>query len=177
MVDGSTISAWLPYITERLGREPRGLRDIVAWDSSGRPAVIQVAPLVDGKPFPTLFWLIDPELTLAIDRLEAGGAIARLQKRVDESPDLRAAMLADHEKHKSLRRSKMTPEEREFLEASGMMAAFTRRGIGGIGEPSRIRCLHTWYAAHWVQPNTIGMLVDQMLAGTDCPDSVSFEMS
>ena len=24
------------------------------------------------KPFPTLFWLIDPELTLAIDRLEAG---------------------------------------------------------------------------------------------------------
>ena len=71
----------------------------------------------------------------------------------------------------------MTPEEREFLEASGMMAAFTRRGIGGIGEPSRIRCLHTWYAAHWVQPNAIGTLVDQMLAGTDCPDSVSFGMS
>ena len=177
MVDDSTISTWLPYITERLGREPRGLRDIVAWDSSGRPAVIQVAPLVDGKPFPTLFWLIDPQVTLAIDRLEAGGAIARLQKRVDESPGLRDAMRADHEKHKSLRGSKMTPQEREFLESSGMMAAFTRRGIGGIAEPSRIRCLHTWYAAHWVQPNAIGTLVDQMLAGTECPDPASFEMS
>jgi len=57
----------------------------------------------------------------------------------------------------------MTPTEREFLESSGMMGAFTTRGIGGIQDSDRIRCLHTWYAAHCVQSNVIGDMVDELL--------------
>ena len=34
-----------------------------------------------------------------------------------------------------------------------MQSALDERGIGGISEPTRIRCLHTWYAAHLVTPN------------------------
>ena len=45
-----------------------------------------------------------------------------------------------------------------------MQAALDERGIGGISEPTRIRCLHTWYAAHLVTPNTIGQLVDELIA-------------
>ena len=61
----------------------------------------------------------------------------------------------------------MTLEEKQFLEAGGMMSAFTERGIGGIVDPDRVRCLHTWYAAHWVQPNSIGGLIDDIVARSD----------
>ena len=159
------IDQWLPYITERLGRAPRGLRAVAAWNVERKPAVIRVASLVAGKPFPTLFWLIDPDIALALDRLEAGGAIARLQSLVDNRAELRAAMKRDHARHKQLRDDYLTDEERAELTANGMIAALEQRGIGGIAEPSRIRCLHTWYAAHMVCPNTIGELTDRLLAG------------
>ena len=64
-----------------LGREPRGLRAIPVADEQGEPLVIRVASVVDGKPFPTLYWLVGAELCLRIDRLEAAGWIARLQER------------------------------------------------------------------------------------------------
>jgi hypothetical protein len=147
-----------------LGREARGLRAIAVSGPDGQPRVIQVASLVAGKPFPTLFWLVDPDLNYRIDRLEAGGMIARLQARVDEDPALQAAMSEDHRAHIALRNSLMGDEERTRLEALGFYAGLQTRGIGGIENPTRIRCLHTWYAAHLVVPNTIGRLVDACLA-------------
>ncbi|MDG1065773.1 MAG: DUF501 domain-containing protein [Luminiphilus sp.] len=162
-VSESKLERWRPYIRQCLDREPRGLRSIVAWDDQGRPRVIQVALVVDGKPFPTVFWLIDPALCLAIDRLEAAGCIASLQQRVNDSAELRAEMRIDHEKHQAVRAATMTLTEREFLESSGMIEAFTTRGIGGIQGVDRIRCLHTWYAAHCVQSNVVGNMVDELL--------------
>ena len=43
-----------------------------------------------------------------------------------------------------------------------MLSALSQRGIGGISEPDRIRCLHTWYAAHLVVPNGIGDIVESL---------------
>ncbi len=156
------LALWHDYIAQLLGREPRGLAAIAAWNA-GKPAVIRVASVVDGKPFPTLFWLIDPDLSLRLDRLEAGGAIARLQARIDASVELQAAMAEDHHRHKALRAQFLTESQRQFLEASGMMSALDGRGIGGIADEYRIRCLHTWYAAHLVTANTIGKLTDELL--------------
>ena len=48
-------------VADLLGRQPRGLEDIPVSRPDGTPMVIRVASLVDDKPFPTLFWLIDPE--------------------------------------------------------------------------------------------------------------------
>ena len=45
-----------------LGREPRGLEEIIVAGEGAEPVVIRVASLVDNKPFPTLFWLVDPAL-------------------------------------------------------------------------------------------------------------------
>ena len=148
-------------VAERLGREPRGLRAVAVADDEGDPVVIRVASIVDERPFPTLFWLIDPSLCLRIDREEAGGTIAALQARVDADPDLRAAMARDHREHIALRASYLSPAEREQLRQAGFVAVFARRGIGGIADFTRIRCLHTWYAAHLVVPNTIGRLLDE----------------
>ena len=118
-----TESQWAAVAT-LLGREPRGLEDIPVLDDGGQPRVIRVASLVDGKPFPTLFWLVDPVLNYRIDQDEARGLIKDFQTRVNAEPGLRAS-------------------------------------IGGIADFSRIRCLHTWYAAHLVVPNTIGGLLDR----------------
>ena len=147
-------------IERRLGRRPRGLREVAVADAQGRPMVIRVASLVDGKPFPTLFWLIDPELCLRIDRDEARGVIAQLQARLDSSSALRAAARRDHARHIARRLSYLTALEREVLEGRGQWAAISERGIGGIADLSRIRCLHTWYAAHLVDSNTVGRLLD-----------------
>ena len=147
-----------------LGREPRGLRAIPVADALGEPLVIRVASVVDEKPFPTLYWLVGAELCLRIDRLEAAGWIARLQDRVDASKTLQQAMQDDHARHREERLRFLSDAERQLLSEKGMQAALDERGIGGISEPTRIRCLHTWYAAHLVSPNTIGQLVDELFA-------------
>ena len=154
-------------VAELLGREPRGLRAVVVSDDRGDPLVIRVASVVDGKPFPTLYWLLGEAMCLRIDRLEAAGWIAALQQRVDGSENLRQAMLEDHDRHRRERDGFLSVDERAYLTAQGMLSALDARGIGGIAEPDRIRCLHTWYAAHLVTPNTIGGLVDELLAESE----------
>lgn len=156
-----------------LGREARGLRDIPVTGTGGEPRVIRVASLVDDKPFPTLYWLVDPDLNYRIDQLEAGGLIARLQARVDRDPLLQEAMADDHLAHIVLRNSLMTEEDRTRLQTLGFYGNLQSRGIGGIENPTRIRCLHTWYAAHLVTPNTIGRLVDEYLAAGEPGDDHS----
>lgn len=155
-----TESQWAAVAT-LLGREPRGLEDIPVLDDGGQPRVIRVASLVDGKPFPTLFWLVDPVLNYRIDQDEARGLIKDFQTRVNAEPGLRASMRVDHEAHIRLRDSFLASGERSALEAAGFASVLQERGIGGIADFSRIRCLHTWYAAHLVVPNTIGGLLDR----------------
>lgn len=147
-------------VEQRLGRTPRGLRDVPIYDADGLPAVIRVASIVDGKPFPTLFWLIDPVLNLRIDRDEARGCIARFQARINSDVALRASMVEDHRKHIALRDAYLTGDERAALDQRGHADALTRRGIGGIADFTRVRCLHTWYAAHLVEANTVGAMLD-----------------
>jgi hypothetical protein len=154
-------------VARLLGRAPRGLRAIPVLDPTGSPVVIRVASVVDNKPFPTLYWLVDATLCLRIDRLEAAGWIARLQARVDESSDLQNEMEQDHARYKRERERYLLPEEVLLLTSQNMIKALDERGIGGITGLHRIRCLHTWYAAHLVTPNGIGRLVDQLLAESE----------
>lgn len=156
-----TISAQLrSRVTELLGREARGLEAIPVVADNGSPMVIRVASLVDNTPFPTLFWLVDPALCYRIDRAEAGGLIKRLQHRIDADPSLQQQMRADHEAYIALRDSYISSEVKEQLQSLGFGEVLGKKGIGGIGDFTRIRCLHTWYAAHLVVPNTVGELLD-----------------
>jgi hypothetical protein len=144
-----------------LGREPRGLEDVPVLDAGGGPSVIRVASLVDDKPFPTLFWLVDADLCYRIDQVEAGGLIAQLQARIDADPELQASMRCDHGKYIALRDSLISDADRKRIEELGYTDVLARKGIGGIADFTRIRCLHTWYAAHLVEPNTVGTLLDE----------------
>ena len=148
-------------ISALLGREPRGLEDVAVFSLSGKPVVIRVASLVDGAPFPNLFWLVDAGLVYTIDGDEAGGLIHQFQNQVDSEPSLRESMASDHRAHIALRNSYMTPEIEAQLRSKNYYGVLQRRGIGGIEDFGRIRCLHTWYAAHLVVPNTVGNLLDR----------------
>ena len=143
-----------------LGRQPRGLEEVAVARPDGQPMVIRVASLVDDKPFPTLFWLLDPGLCYRIDQVEAGGLIKQLQQRIDADLVLQGSMRDDHRTYIQLRAGYMTPRIRQRLAALNFDGVFSSKGIGGIADFTRIRCLHTWYAAHLVVPNTVGRLLD-----------------
>jgi hypothetical protein len=144
-----------------LGREPRGLVAIPVRSSSSEPVVIQVASLVDDKPFPTLYWLVDKRLSYAIDQLEASGKIAELQTQIDQSAELQERMVNDHQAHIALRQSLMSAEQKQAIQKLGFEKVYEKRGIGGIENFTRIRCLHTYYAAHLVVANTVGEQLEQ----------------
>lgn len=149
-------------VAQQLGRAPQGLQSVAVWRGD-RPAVIQVAPIVRKQPFPTMFWLTDPALNLALDRLEAGGAIATLQAQVDADPTLGARMASDHRDHQSLRQRLWTQEQAQDVASSAFAKVFESRGIGGIEADDRIRCLHTWMASHLVVSNIIGEMTEPLL--------------
>jgi hypothetical protein len=144
-----------------LGREPRGLEEVAVSSAAGEPMVIRVASLVDDKPFPTLFWLVDAALSYRIDQVEAGGLIKRFQALIDKDHSLQQRMARDHAAHIALRASYIDDQTRARLEELGFAQVLAERGIGGIADFSRIRCLHTWYAAHLVVPNVVGTLLDE----------------
>ena len=147
------------FVSQQLGRNPRGLEAIEVRRKNGDPAVIRVASLVDGKPFPTLFWLVDPKLSYQLSQLEADGMIAKLQSIVDRSQRLFARLEQDHKKYIALRESYMLPDIREQLQRKGYLAVLKKKGIGGLGSFDRIRCLHTYIAAHLVVPNAVGEIL------------------
>ena len=63
-------------VTERLGREPRAPFRVVVRDGAGAPVVIRNAPFLDdGTPLPTTYWLVDPDLSRRVARLEADGGV------------------------------------------------------------------------------------------------------
>lgn len=144
-----------------LGREPRGLETIQVRNSLGEPSVIRVSSLVDDKPFPTLFWLVDKQLSYELDKLEARGVIAELQQEIDAIEELQQQLKQDHEAYIRLREQFMSEEVKARLIQLGYYDDLIARGIGGIADFGRIRCLHTYYAAHLVQSNLVGRFLDE----------------
>ena len=149
-------------VAEQLGRPPQGLQAVAVWRLD-RPAVIQVAPIVRKQPFPTTFWLTDPALNLAIDRLEAAGVIAAMQAEINANPALGEQMSQDHQAHQRLRKRLWTQAQAQQVAGSAFAQVFESRGIGGIEADNRIRCLHTWMASHLVVSNIIGELTEPLL--------------
>ena len=157
---GSLSDAQLIRIQELLGREPRGLLALEKSDEQGEPAVLRVAPLVDNKPFPTLFWLIHPGLCYWLDGLEAKGVISELQADVDRSFELQEQMADYHRWYIQERWNSATPDIVRAIDKLGFREALDKKGVGGLGSYTRVRCLHTWYGAHLVRSNPVGEWLD-----------------
>jgi len=118
-------------LTARLGREPQADFDVVVRDAAGAPVVVRNAPFTrDGRPMPTRFWLVDPDLNLQISRLEAAGGVRDAQEAVDPV-ELRSA----HDAYAAERDAQIAPGHRG------------PRPTGGVGGTRQgVKCLHAHYA-------------------------------
>jgi uncharacterized protein len=158
----------LAIIAEQLGRAPRGIEAIAAIDSEGTPLVLRMAPIVDGKPFPTLYWLCCERLKIEISRIEARGVIKQLETRLQEDPAFLAAYHASHRDYVAARWRPMCDAQRTEVARLGYEEVLLSRGIGGIGNWDQVRCLHTQYAHHLCGDNVIGQWLDAEYTVADC---------
>lgn len=150
----------LAIIAEQLGRAPRGIEAVAATDGEGTPLVLRMAPVVDGKPFPTLFWLSSDFLKVVISRIEADGAIKRLEARLRKEPELLTAYHASHRDYVDSRWRHMSAAQKAEVIRLGYDGLLKERGIGGITNWDQVRCLHTQYAHHLCGNNVIGQWMD-----------------
>ena len=149
-------------ITEQLGRRPQGLQYVCVRDAREIPAVIKVAPIVKGKPFPNLYWLCHKELSKKIDHLEAIGLIKKLEKEILPSDENFLNQLIDsHRSYAQERFSEFEKTERLENYPENFIKNLKEKGVGGLGDFKRVRCLHMHYAHHLVGFNPIGHYLDQ----------------
>jgi hypothetical protein len=93
--------------------------------------VIRNAPILnDGRPMPTLYWLVSAHDRLVVSRLESTGAVPMAEAAVD--PD---ELAAAHRHYAA---------EREALIPAGHRGHRPSDGVGGtrVG----VKCLHAHYA-------------------------------
>lgn len=143
----------------QLGRTPRELREVVIYGADGWPQVIRVGAEVEGKPFPSLYWLTCKKLSAKISTIEAGGAVAELEKLMAADEEFKKSIFEDHRRYMNDRMDFIRKEcpESDWARLSKI---FEGRGIGGIANFSHVRCLHMHYAHHLVRGNTIGSYLD-----------------
>ena len=145
MVDPADLDA----VARQLGREPRGVLEIVYRCPNGDPGVVKTAPkLPDGTPFPTLYYLTHPTLTAAASRLETTGMMREMTERLELEPELAAGYRRAHESYLA---------DRDAVEPLG-----TTVSAGGM--PDRVKCLHVLIAHSLAKGRGTNPLGDEALA-------------
>jgi hypothetical protein len=118
-------------LTRLLGRAPRADFEVVVRGSGGEPIVIRNAPLLDdGTPMPTRYWLVAPDVSRRVSRLESGGGVRAAEADVD--PD---ALRAAHDRYAA---------ERDAAIPGGHAGPRPSGGVGGTR--TGVKCLHAHYA-------------------------------
>lgn len=153
----------LTYISQSLGKNPKGIIDISCRDSRGNPSVIKVAPFIDDKPFPTLYWLIDPYLKIELGKIEMIGWVKKIENDIISSDlKLKESLKQDHITYQKERIK--TFESLGFKKENlneNLFQQIYKTGIAGIRNFETVKCLHTQYAAHLVKSNTVGRILDE----------------
>lgn len=161
----------LEIINQQLGRAPEGIYEIPVREiSNGRPAVLKVWPIVRKNPFPNLYWLSHPELVRAISHLESTGLIKELEDEIlPANNSMHEKLKLAHSSYRDLRQQELqrylkevSPDSTLELNSS-QLESLANRGIGGVQDFSRVRCLHMHYAHHLAHPgvNPIGEYLDK----------------
>jgi len=138
-------------VRARLGREPQADYSVAVRDEAGEPVVLCNEPFTrNGRPMPTRFWLVDPELVRAVSALEAAGGVREAEQAIDP-----AALAAAHDAYAAARDTAVPADHRG------------PRPTGGVGGTrTGVKCLHAhyaWYLAGGDDP--VGAWVDARLAG------------
>ncbi len=147
-------------LTALLGRAPSAAYEVVVRDqATATPIVIRNAPLThDGRPMPTRYWLVDRDLSKAVSRLEADGAVRAAEREIDP-----AGLAAAHERYAAERDASLA------VEHAGP------RPSGGVGGTrTGVKCLHAHLAYHLAGgDDPVGRWVVDRLAGAAPPKAVA----
>jgi uncharacterized protein len=141
-------------VEAQLGRRVRDMWAVARRCHLGVPMVIENHPVMeDGSPFPTLFWLTCPLLVRRASRLESGGTMAEMTRRLESDVALKSRFKAAIERYRARRDGH---------------ARIHDAGAPPGGGPDRVKCLHA-HLAHQLSdpPNPIGALA---LAAAGFPD-------
>lgn len=149
------------FIRSAIGREPRGIVDIVCRNADGNPSVLLMSPWMDRQPFPTTFWLCDPKLDRMIAELESKGAIDQIKSTIMRSPELYEQHRFDQLYYAHFRYQLVTEARLDLQESYEKVLRFS--GIGGMQDYREIKCLHLHYAYHLVTPTLVGTMIDRLL--------------
>ncbi len=157
---------FLPILKKQLKRAPKGNFRVVKICRWKKPQVIENSPVVDGKPFPTLFWLTCPHLVREVSKLEEKGFIDLFEERLKKDERFRRKYLYAHQFERMLRKAKL-PEK---LPAN-LKLKLLKVGVGGIENPLGVKCLHL-HLADYVGgvPNPIGREVLRLISSVECSD-------
>jgi hypothetical protein len=155
------LDAKLDVITQQLGRTPKSLKGIAASTADGVPLVLKMRPLMDDKPFPTLYWLSSRDLHKAISQIEMIGTVKRLEQRLQEDPIWMAAYQENQREYVAQRWASCSSEDAAQLVRLGYADLLDSYGIGGLRDWEQIRCLHMHYAHHLCGNNVIGQWLDE----------------
>ncbi len=138
-------------VAELLGRPPGGRFEVVVRDAEGGPVVIRNHPLLDdGRPMPTLYWLVGRDLRARVGALESTGGVRAAETACD--PDEVAAAHARY------------AAERDVDVPAGHSGPRPSAGVGGTRRG--VKCLHAhyaWFLAGGDDP--VGRWVHEQLSG------------
>jgi hypothetical protein len=116
---------------------------------------VETHPLVDGEPFPTLYWLTCRRAIAAVGRLESTGTMRELNERLASDEDFRAALDAANADYVARR------DAHHRLEGAG--------AVGG-GPADRVKCLHAHLAHQLVcRCNPVGAYVEERIGEVFIP--------
>jgi len=151
----------LCLIEQQLGRSPRGLKAVAALSNNGIPLALKMHPLMDDKPFPTLYWLCSKDLHKAINQLETAGLVKELEQKLKDEPEWMAQYQQNQRDYVAARWANCSEVEVKQLESLSFAPLFEQYGIGGLRDWRQIRCLHMQYAHHLCADNVIGQYLDE----------------
>ncbi|MBR6440169.1 MAG: DUF501 domain-containing protein [Aeriscardovia sp.] len=133
-----------------LGRDPDGMAAVGArgW---GRVLAVVVSPEVRAHPFPTVFYLVDKDLSRRASQLESASAMRGWNLRLEKDPGLRSDYLRAHLMYLRFRE-----------EAGKILGAppFPSQASAG-GMPERVKCLHALLAQSLVMGPGINPIGDE----------------
>jgi len=113
--------------------------------------------VVDKAPFPTHFWLCHALLIEKINFLESQRLVKPMEEMIETDEMLANAFLADQKRYQQIRNECLTEDDIAHLSGIKILDQFKeKRGIGGIENFSKIRCLHMQMAHLVSDANVIG---------------------
>lgn len=142
----------------------------------GHPQVIKVYPLIREDDafeiFPTLFWLSCPNLIEQISRLEYEGIIKKLETLITEDHAFRERYHQNHRDYIRERWQLLSREDKAFLKAHKLEEVLKQRGIGGIRDWNKVKCLHLQYAHYLARDNVVGRWLAEHFSIRECEGAV-----